>query len=208
MRTVLLVLTLLLSVAPSLAQAQTACRDNFFNIIQRQEGTPASDWKAVLENAHYVKGVPKNPVPGDRGINAPFNGLTIMIDAGGNARGRVWYYTSFSTIVDGNEWFTHEYQVIADGPTPGSFVWAWIDKAGGAPRCPGAEPPDPPDPGPVDPPKPDLGHVEILQRLESMQNQLDNINRALELALLELRKPPPCYSGNIFGIGRITICPK
>jgi hypothetical protein len=58
-----------------------------------------------------------------------------MIDAGQNARGRIWLPTDVPVMHDENAWFTHEIQVIADGPTPGSMIWAWIDK-GGAPYAP------------------------------------------------------------------------
>jgi hypothetical protein len=57
-------------------------------------------------------------------------------------RGRIWLPASSPVVVDGNAWYTHEIQVIANGPTPGSFVWAWIDKGGGpyeARPCEGGE---------------------------------------------------------------------
>ena len=111
-------------------------RAYFFSLIGRTEGSPAPDWKAVLESLPG-RGMGTNPKPGEiQPQNAPHYGITVMIDAGGNARGRIWLPTDVPSVDDnGNRWFTHEFQVIADGPTPGSFVWAWQDK-GGAPYAP------------------------------------------------------------------------
>ena len=108
----------------------------FFSLIGRTDGSPAPDWKAVLESLPG-RGMGINPKPGEiQPLNAPHYGITLMIDAGGNARGRIWLPTDVPTVDhNGNQWFTHEFQVIADGPTPGSFVWAWQDK-GGAPYAP------------------------------------------------------------------------
>jgi hypothetical protein len=110
-------------------------RAYFFSLIDRTDGSPAPDWKAVLESLPG-RGMGTNPKPGEiQPQNAPHYGITVMIDAGQNARGRIWLPTDIPVMQDGNAWFTHEIQVIADGPTPGSFVWAWIDK-GGAPYAP------------------------------------------------------------------------
>jgi hypothetical protein len=111
-------------------------RAYFFSLIGRTEGSPAPDWKAVLESLPG-KGMGINPKPGERQpLNAPHYGITVMIDAGNNARGRIWLPTDLAqTDHNGNQWFTHEIQVIADGPTPGSMVWAWEDK-GGPPYAP------------------------------------------------------------------------
>ena len=74
-----------------------------------------------------------NPKQGEvQPRDAPHYGITLMIDAGGNARGRIWLPTD---VQEPGGWFTREIQVIADGATAGSFVWAWIDK-GGAPYAP------------------------------------------------------------------------
>ncbi len=111
-------------------------RAYFFSLIERTEGSPAPDWKAVLESLPR-KGMGINPKPGERQpLNAPHYGITVMIDAGNNARGRIWLPADVPVMADGNAWFTHEIQVIADGPTPGSMIWAWIDKGGAqyAPR--------------------------------------------------------------------------
>lgn len=125
-----------------------AYKTYFFATIGRSEGSPAPDWKAVLESLPG-RGFGVNPKPGViMPAGAPHHGITVMIDAGGNARGRIWLPTD---IQEPGGWFTHEIQVIADGPTPGSFVWAWQDK-GGAPVRPfvdGAQPPNPtPEPQP------------------------------------------------------------
>jgi hypothetical protein len=111
-------------------------RAYFFSLIGKTEGSPAPDWKAVLESLPG-RGMGINPKPGEvQPLNAPHYGITVMIDAGGNARGRIWLPTDVPAVDDnGNRWFTHEFQVIADGPTPGSFVWAWQDK-GGPPYAP------------------------------------------------------------------------
>ena len=100
-------------------------RAYFFSLIDRTEGSPAPDWKAVLESLPG-RGMGINPKPGEhQPLNAPHYGITVMIDAGKNARGRIWLPTDVPVMHDGNAWFTHEIQVIADGPTPGSMVWAW-----------------------------------------------------------------------------------
>ena len=111
-------------------------RAYFFSLIGSSEGSPAPDWKAVLESLPG-RGMGTNPKPGEKQpLNAPHYGITVMIDAGGNARGRIWLPADVPVMADGNAWFTHEIQVIADGPTPGSMIWAWIDKGGAqyAPR--------------------------------------------------------------------------
>lgn len=137
----------------------------FADVIGRAEGSPAPDWKQVLESLP-ARGMGINPKPGEiQPPDAPFYGITVMIDAGGNARGRIWLPTNVPVMHDGNAWYTHEFQVIADGPTPGSFVWAWIDK-GGAPYSPhacdnGTVPPKPP----IEPPSSDL--EDRVARLES-----------------------------------------
>ena len=111
-------------------------RAYFFSLIGRTEGSPAPDWKAVLESLPG-RGMGINPKPGEiQPVNAPHYGITVMIDAGNNARGRIWLPADVPVMADGNAWFTHEIQVIADGPTPGAMIWAWIDKGGAqyAPR--------------------------------------------------------------------------
>jgi hypothetical protein len=135
----------------------------FADVIRRIEGEPAPDWKQVLESLPG-QGMGVNPKPGQiQPQNAPFYGLTVMIDAGGNARGRIWLPTNTPVMHDGNAWYTREIQVIADGPTPGTMVWAWIDKGGAqyAPHvCDSSTPPPEPQP------EPDTDHEERIQALE------------------------------------------
>jgi hypothetical protein len=117
----------------------------FFKYINREVGAPANDWKAVLESLPQ-QGFLVNPKPGQVMPSSPHHGISIMIDAGGNARGRIWLPTdTYVTDPNGNQWYTHEMQVIADGPMNGTFVWAWQDK-GGAPVRPfdGVTPVPPP----------------------------------------------------------------
>ena len=110
-------------------------RAYFFSLIGKTEGSLAPDWKEVLESLPG-RGMGINPKPGQvQPVNAPHYGITVMIDAGNNARGRIWLPSDVPVTHDGNAWFTREIQVIADGPTPGSIIWAWIDK-GGAPYAP------------------------------------------------------------------------
>ena len=68
-------------------------RAYFFSLIGRTEGSPAPDWKAVLESLPG-RGMGINPKPGEiQPLNAPHYGITVMIDAGNNARGRIWLPT-------------------------------------------------------------------------------------------------------------------
>lgn len=122
--------------------------DFFFQDILRVDGDPANDWQAVLESLP-AKGYGTNPKPGEvQPVDAPKHGITIMLDSGGNARGRIWLPTD---TPDALGYFTYEVQVIADGPTPGSFVWAWQERGGPPARPfsgaqPGPEPTPPHDP--------------------------------------------------------------
>jgi hypothetical protein len=109
----------------------------FFTTLGKTEGAPCPEWKQTLEDATRMNppfGV--NPPPGYvQPLNAPHHAITIMIDAGGNARGRMWLPTNLPVYdSNGNAWFTHEMQVIADDGK-GGLVWAWQDK-GGAPVRP------------------------------------------------------------------------
>ncbi len=103
----------------------------FFSLIGAGVGQNANNWKAALESLPGM-GMGTNPQPGQKQpLDAPHHGITVMIDAGGNARGRIWLPTDVPVLDDnGNAWFTHEIQVIADGPVPGSMVWAWDSKGG------------------------------------------------------------------------------
>lgn len=145
----------------------------FFSTIDRTEGSPAPDWKAVLESLPS-RGMGINPKPGEiQPQNAPHYGITVMIDAGQNARGRIWLPSDESVMAGGNEWYTHEIQVIANGPTPGSIVWAWEDK-GGAPLRPFTGSPVTPDPQKPDPPKPQPGssYAQVGEALAALVSAL------------------------------------
>jgi hypothetical protein len=177
-------------------------RAYFFSLIQRTEGSPAPDWKQVLESLP-AKGMGINPRPGERQpMNAPHGGITVMIDAGNNARGRIWLPTDLpQTDHNGNQWFTHEVQVIADGPTPGSFVWAWEDK-GGPPYAP-RRCPQPggttPTPTPIPTPDENGGDMVIdLRPLEARIKALERLVAAQADAIADLKKRPvatPAPSG-------------
>jgi hypothetical protein len=107
-----------------------------------------------------------NPKPGEiQPQDAPFYGITVMIDSGGNARGRIWLPTNTPVMHDGNAWYTREIQVIADGPTPGAIVWAWIDKGGAqyAPHVCDSGSTTTPEPQP----EPDDDHEERIKALEA-----------------------------------------
>lgn len=181
MRRFLLLLLILASSRPVYAQD---CKAYFFSIIGRAEGSPAPDWKAVLESLP-ARGMGTNPQPGEmQPVNARFHGITVMIDAGGNARGRIWL-ASDSFVQDGpNQWFTHEIQVIADGPTAGSFVWAWVDKGGAPPRpCGVVVDPTGPQPGPP----PSQGLDELMEAVAALRKQIDNVRVRVE----QLEVNPP-----------------
>jgi hypothetical protein len=166
-------------------------RAYFFSLIQRTEGSPAPDWKAVLETLPG-RGMGINPKPGEiQPQNAPHYGITVMIDAGGNARGRIWLPTDLAqTDSNGNRWFTHEIQVIADGPSPGSFVWAWEDKGGPpyAPRPCQQTAAAPSGGGAV--PAPSGDFVIDLRPLEARIQALEKLVAAQADAIADLKKRP------------------
>jgi hypothetical protein len=130
-------------------------------------GLPCPNWKANLELlpslGMQVNVQPGAPIPAD----AKHYGICIMIDAGGNARGRCWLPTEqHTTDGNGNKWFTHEMQVIAE--RAGVMYWAWDDK-GGPPYVArvcdsGSQPPNP------NPPP---------SQLEARVEQLENVVKAL-----------------------------
>lgn len=148
----------------------------FTDVIKRLDGAPAPDWKAVLESLPG-RGMGVNPKPGEVQLaDAPFYGITVMIDGGGNARGRIWLPTE-TPVVDsnGNRWFTREIQVIADDGA-GGFRWAWEDKGGAqyVPRpCDGSQPG--PDPGPPTPP-----NTELEARVVELEKQVADLTARME----------------------------
>jgi hypothetical protein len=163
---------------------QTPYREYFFPTLgldaagqPRVVGGPADDWAQVL-GALPFQGYGVNPKSGEKqATNAPHHGITIMIDAGGHARGRIWLPTDVPVMHEGNAWFTHEIQVIADGPTAGTFVWAWQDK-GGAPVRPFVADSEPPpvvtQPPVVTEPPPDAEHEERISALEGKVKVLED----------------------------------
>jgi hypothetical protein len=137
----------------------------FFDLVGGGVGQNANNWKEALEALpRLTPPIGTNPKPGEiQPIDAPHHGITVMIDAGGNARGRIWLPTDQATFdANGNAWFTHEIQVIADGPLPGTMVWAWDSKGGAAPRPFDAGSTPPPEPEP----EPDDDHEERIKALE------------------------------------------
>jgi hypothetical protein len=168
-------------------------KDYFFSRIGSSEGQPANNWKQALESLPG-QGFGVNPKPGERQPpDALHHGISVMIDGGGNARGRIWLPTDTATTDhNGNQWFTHEVQVIADGPEPGTFVWAWDSKSGHAPR-PFKADPSQPAPGPSQPttPQPPDGHVaqlleQILEEQRTTNRKLDEQRRSVEKAAQQL----------------------
>lgn len=184
LRTFFALLILLASSIPVFAQD---CKPYFFNLIHRAEGSPAPDWKQVLEDLHYVKGLPKNPSPGvpPAGIGP----LAVMIDAGGNARGRMWSFSDFPTIDgNGNAWYTHEWQVIADGPAPGTYVWVWQDVGGGPSRQCGSLATVPPVVTPPQSPPPDYTtqfFAELNATLDALRRRIEQLETNPPRVLLE-----------------------
>jgi hypothetical protein len=180
----------------------------FFGTIDRILGQPAPDWKAVLESLPG-RGFGVNPKSGEiQSLNAPHHGITVMIDAGGNARGRIWLPSDGPpTHHDGNQWYTHEIQVIADGPTPGSMVWAWQDK-GGAPERPFVSQPAPapepqrPEPAPEPVPAAQQDADAIVRAIEAntvaVVAKLDELKVSVNKAAQDLGRALPGVLG-LFG---------
>jgi hypothetical protein len=208
-RRLLFLLILLASSRPVYAQVPGCVngvladpRAYFFSQIARQEGWPANDFGPVLKQL-AVNGMGVNPRPGERqSQTAPYFGITVMIDAGGNARGRIWLPTD---LPETNGYYTHEIQVIADAPG-GGLQWAWIDIGGApyAPRpCSGSAPPVVVEPPVVTTPPSD----GVLEAIASLRKQIENLQQALE----ELKAQPvtlPCFSGRIGGAVPVTLCPR
>jgi len=192
-------------------------RDYVFSLLGAAEGAPAPNWKAALESLPG-RGMGINPQPGEVQLpNAPHHGVTVMIDAGGNARGRIWLPSDVPVMHEGNAWFTHEIQVIADGPEPGSFVWAWIDK-GGAPVRPfdaATAPPPAPAVPPSAPPVPPAPALDVDAVLIVFNEILTERFRELDERLAALgaiaARPWPEYSltlPRVLGGATVTLRPK
>jgi len=182
-------------------------RDFFFALIGRSEGALATgDWKPVLESLPG-RGMGTNPAPGERQPqDAPHHGVTVMIDAGGNARGRIWLPADdFTTDGNGNRWFTHEMQVIADGPTPGSMIWAWQDKGGATVRpFSGGSTPPPVEP-PVPPPNTGL-ELQVVKNTADIEHLTAIVQQQHEqIERLEARVSRSAYKGDAVAVtGSVT----
>jgi hypothetical protein len=169
-------------------------RSWFFWKVGTFEGNPAADWQVRLKGLHD-SGMRKNPQPGERPVYDTFYGVTIMIDAGGNPRGRIWLPTQEP---EANGYFTREVQVIADGPTPGSLIWHWSELGGNAYsplQPPGTIPVDPPVV--VDPPTPPptgegfLEALDLLRQIAANQREVVSEIRNVKDQVAEFRKNPP-----------------
>ena len=107
---------------------QGLCQDPkayFFSVIQRAPGQPAQDWVQVLTDSGFPPGYPPYQVPASNGRF----GLTQQTGADG-VRGRLFLPTQ---QVDSLGYYSHPIDILADGSTPGSLVWAWRDELGGPP---------------------------------------------------------------------------
>ena len=148
----------------------------FFSIVARNPGDTANDWKAVLKDLQR-RGMHLNPRPGERAdASWPFHGISLMVSDNGNGdpRGRIWLPTALATTDhEGNQWFTREVQVIADGPGGAGFVWQWKELGGQAfAPVPGAshdgqgggEVPAPPSPNPA--------LDSLIRRIEALEAQM------------------------------------
>jgi hypothetical protein len=193
-------------------------RSYFFYLIGRPEGSGANNWKQVLEGLH-ASGMRKNPTPHEHPTADAFYGITIMIDAGGNARGRIWLPTAQP---DALGYFTREVQVIADAPggVHGvDFVWAWEENRGAPPYAPVNAPITPPITPPVVPPGvPTTSLLEqALARIEFIEQDLLDLRDLAELLVDELQKfrqevATRSYSGTVsnrlLGSTSVTLTPK
>lgn len=215
-RCTLALLFLLASAQPVLAD----CRQYFFDAIARTPGAAAPDWKAVLESLPG-RGFGVNPRPDEiQPPNAKHFGMTVMIDAGGHARGRIWLATDQPTQDhNGNRWYTREVQVIADDGA-GGFVWAWHELGGAAARpCAGSNVPPPvvtPPPSTPPPSAPPVDISALLAAAAELQKTLDALRSEVAAVKSELEavkdKPVtvtlPCFSGRLGGFAPVTLCPK
>lgn len=100
----------------------------FFWLIQRSPGQSAADWVPVLTNS----GIPEGYAPYVKPVWNETYGLTQQIGADG-VRGRLFLPTAQP---DPLGYYAHPIDILADGATPGTLVWAWKDTLGGPPYVP------------------------------------------------------------------------
>lgn len=92
--------------------------DYFFSLINRGEGSDASDWHDVLTQC----GIPAGPPPGYRmPDDAPHYGMTQQISDSRGVAGRLFLATN---VPDDLGYFTSPVDILADGPD-GGLIWAW-----------------------------------------------------------------------------------
>lgn len=83
----------------------------FFDLLDETVGQPADDFEAKLL-ALRDAGMLVNAVPGEvPSVAWPFFGIKLIIDGSGHPRGRIQLPTA---VPDPNDYYTHEFQVIAD----------------------------------------------------------------------------------------------
>lgn len=113
------------AVEPPAPQSIAEARDYFFRVINREIGSPARDWEAVLS----ASGFPNGPGPMQRSDPKVRYGITQQIGAGG-VRGRLFLPTGEP---DALGYYTRPFDVL-DGTAP-DLRWAWKD-LGGPPYVP------------------------------------------------------------------------
>jgi len=171
-------------------------RDYFFKSIGKTIGSPADDWQITLENATRMNppyGI--NPPPNYvQPLDSAHHGMTVMLGGGGNARGIVWLPADLPVYDNNsNAWFTHEMLVIANGPTQGTFVWAWTDRGGAPARkfTPDSTQPAP-GPGPTPPPTEDYATKdEVAQMIRQALVGYIETDHDISLATMSWGSKPP-----------------
>lgn len=200
----------------------------FFARIGRPEGSPANDYAEVLKRL-IAQGMRVNPRPSERPRYDAFFGVTVMVGGNGDPRGRIWLPSNEATVDgQGNEWFTREVQVIADGG--GGLVWRWQELGGGPyhavqpPNTPGPTTPPPTTPPPSgggeEPEVPAeliLILRETLARAQAIEQDVIEVRAELKDALAALRDEVAqasrrSYSGEVknrfLGTVNVTLTPK
>ena len=107
-------------------QTEDEARGWYFAGIGRTQGAPANDWAAVMAASGLPPGYGPGIVPN---ASMPFFAFTNMVGSSNEQRGRIFLPTA---VPDPNGYYTRQIQVIADGATPGTFVWSWTYISGHA----------------------------------------------------------------------------